>query len=142
MSVMPVPEMMTSSGQFSVLVITFIVKSLMMRSWAIGIINGTTMHVSSSHLLRRSVDDHHMAEETKEHEIPIAPVFRLIKSATKHHVSAKASIELRNILEELGSIIASRAKELSDHRNATTVRMDDIRLSCKHFNEKKKNFIL
>lgn len=72
-----------------------------------------------------------MGDKANDDGLPVAPIHRLIKQVTGSRVSAKASVELKAILERHGESLSARAVELAGHRNKDTVNVQDVRLAYK-----------
>ncbi len=62
-----------------------------------------------------------------EHDIPLAPIDRILHKAGAERVSEEAVIVLRDILEAIAYEIAIRSVELAKHAGRKTVTADDIR---------------
>ena len=62
-------------------------------------------------------------------DIPVAPIFRILKKANIDRVSDEAAMTLRDILEEHALEIAERAAKLAKHAGRVTLKADDIRLA-------------
>lgn len=61
--------------------------------------------------------------------LPLASVERIIRSAGASRVSEEASKELRDILENFGKEISSKAIKLASHAGRKTITAEDIKLA-------------
>jgi histone H3/H4 len=66
-----------------------------------------------------------------EAEFGLAAVSRLIKKAGADRVGDDAAMELRMILEDVGTQIAKMAIELARHAGRKTVKPSDVRLATR-----------
>jgi DNA-binding protein len=66
-------------------------------------------------------------------ELGLAAMYRFMKKSGAERVSDDAADELRKILEEVATKIASQALELSIHAGRKTIKSDDIKLAAKNF---------
>jgi histone H3/H4 len=64
-------------------------------------------------------------------EFGLAAVYRLIKKAGAERVGDDAAIELRTVLEEIGTQVAKQAVELAAHAGRKTVKPSDVKLAAK-----------
>ncbi len=62
-------------------------------------------------------------------EIPVAPIFRILKNANIDRVSDDAAEALRDVLEETAQEIAERAAKMAKHAGRVTIKAEDIRLA-------------
>ena len=62
-------------------------------------------------------------------ELPLAPVKRIIKQAGGTRISDEAVVELANVMEDYGIIVAERANKLANHAGRKTVTGADIKLA-------------
>jgi len=60
-------------------------------------------------------------------------MYRILKKAGAERVSDESADELRGILEEVASIIAKSAVDLSIHAGRKTVKAEDVKLASKPF---------
>ncbi len=67
-----------------------------------------------------------------ESEIALASIHRFIKKSGAERVSDEAADELRKVLEEMATRIASQALDLSVHAGRKTIKSEDIRLAAKN----------
>jgi histone H3/H4 len=64
-------------------------------------------------------------------EFGLAAVYRLIKKAGAERVGDDAAVELRTVLEEIGTQVAKQAVELAGHAGRKTVKPSDVKLAAK-----------
>ena len=74
-----------------------------------------------------------MPRSKKDRIIPVAPIDKLIRKAGAGRVSDKGAERLAQILEEVGTILASKAQELTVHAKRKTVTDKDIELAYKQW---------
>lgn len=60
-------------------------------------------------------------------------MYRFMKKSGAERVSDDAADELRKVLEEVATKIASQALELSIHAGRKTIKSEDIRFAAKNF---------
>ena len=65
-------------------------------------------------------------------ELGLASMYRVIKKSGAERVSDDAADELRKILEDVASRIATHAIDLSLHAGRKTIKSEDIRLAAKN----------
>lgn len=66
-----------------------------------------------------------------EAELGLSAASRLIKKAGAERVGDDAAMELRTILEDVGTEIAKDAIELARHAGRKTVKPSDVKLATK-----------
>ena len=69
----------------------------------------------------------------KSSELGLSAMYRILKKAGAERVSDESADELRTILEEVGTIIAKSAVDLSSHAGRKTVKAEDVKLASKPF---------
>ncbi|MFW9844690.1 MAG: histone family protein [Candidatus Thorarchaeota archaeon] len=75
-----------------------------------------------------------MPRSRKDRIIPVAPIDKLIRKATRAaRVSDKGAERLAQILEEVGDYIARRAFEITVHTKRKTITDKDIELAYKQW---------
>lgn len=65
-------------------------------------------------------------------ELGLAAMYRFIKKSGAERVSDESADELRKVLEEIATRIASQAVDLSVHAGRKTIKSEDIRLATKN----------
>jgi DNA-binding protein len=65
-------------------------------------------------------------------ELGLAAMYRFIRKSGAERVSDEAADELRKILEEVATKVASQALDLSIHAGRKTIKSEDIRLAAKN----------
>jgi histone H3/H4 len=65
-------------------------------------------------------------------EFGLAAMYRIIKKSGADRVSDDAADELRKVLEEVASKIATSAVELAGHAGRKTLKPEDVRLASKN----------
>jgi histone H3/H4 len=65
-------------------------------------------------------------------ELGLAAMYRFIKKSGADRVGDDAAGELREILEDIATRIASQALDLSLHAGRKTIKAEDIRLAAKN----------
>lgn len=63
--------------------------------------------------------------------LPLAAMEKLIKAGGAQRVSEDAKDALKNVLEDIGSEIARKAKQLAEHSGRKTVKAADVKLASK-----------
>jgi histone H3/H4 len=79
-----------------------------------------------------------MPRSREDRIIPVAPIDRLIRKAAvsdKIRVSDKGSERLAKILEDVGTFLARRASEITEHSGRKTITDKDIDLVYKQWNK-------
>ncbi len=71
-------------------------------------------------------------------DLQLAPMHRIIKNAGGERVSEAAANELRQVLEEIGSMIAKEALVFMNHARRKTVKDVDIRIAAERALQKLK----
>ena len=66
-------------------------------------------------------------------EFGLSAMYRILKKSGAERVSDESADELRRILEEIGTVIAKSAVDMSVHAGRKTVKAEDIRLAAKPF---------
>ncbi len=69
----------------------------------------------------------------KSSELGLSAMYRILKKAGAERVSDESADELRRILEEIASTIATSAVEMSTHAGRKTIRGEDVKLASKSF---------
>lgn len=62
-------------------------------------------------------------------ELPLAPIERLIRNSGASRVSIDGAKALRDVLEEIGTEIATRAVKMAKHAGRKTVQAEDIKIA-------------
>lgn len=70
-----------------------------------------------------------MSRKTKESDLPLAPIERMMKKAGAERVSKEAVRELAVVLQEKADLLSSRAVKLAKHAGRVTVTSDDIKMA-------------
>ena len=68
-------------------------------------------------------------------EFGLSVMYRILKKAGAERVSDESANELRRILEEVGTVIAKNAVEMSVHAGRKTIKAEDVRLAAKQFSK-------
>lgn len=66
-------------------------------------------------------------------EFGLSAMYRILKKSGAERVSDESADELRRILEEIGTVIAKSAVDMSLHAGRKTVKAEDVRLAAKPF---------
>ena len=63
--------------------------------------------------------------------LPLAAMEKILKQSGANRVSDKAKVALKNIMEDLAEVIATKAVNLAKHAGRVTVKASDIKLAAK-----------
>jgi histone H3/H4 len=74
-----------------------------------------------------------MSNLMKSSELGLSAMYRILKKAGADRVSDESADELRRVLEEIASMIAKSAVEMSNHAGRKTIRGEDVKLASKSF---------
>lgn len=66
-------------------------------------------------------------------EFGLSAMYRILKKSGAERVSDESADELRRILEEIGTVIAKSAVDMSVHAGRKTVKAEDVKLAAKPF---------
>ena len=69
----------------------------------------------------------------KSSELGISAMYRILKKSGAERVSDESADELRRVIEEIASVIAKNAVEMSIHAGRKTVKAEDVKLASKTF---------
>jgi len=69
----------------------------------------------------------------KSSELGLSAMYRILKKAGAERVSDESAEELRRIIEEIATVIAKSAVDMSTHAGRKTIRGDDVKLASKTF---------
>lgn len=64
-------------------------------------------------------------------ELQLAPIRKIIKDAGAERVSDKAADKLREIIEKVATLVASRAADYAKHAGRNTVKKADVELATR-----------
>jgi len=70
-------------------------------------------------------------ERSREKEIPVAPITRILRKEGAERVSDEAAVYLRDFIEEVARYIAKEAVSLARHSNRKTVTRRDVEYVAK-----------
>jgi len=70
-----------------------------------------------------------MSAKKKEHEIPLAPIDRILHQEGAERVSEEATLLLRDFIEKLAREIAREAIDASKHAERKTVNEEDVKFA-------------
>ena len=63
--------------------------------------------------------------------LPLAAMEKILKQSGAERVSDKAKVALKNVIEDIGEQIASKAIKLANHAGRKTIKAGDIKLAAK-----------
>ena len=63
--------------------------------------------------------------------LPLAAMEKILKQSGANRVSDKAKVALKNTMEDLAEVIATKAVNLAKHAGRVTVKASDIKLAAK-----------
>jgi len=66
-----------------------------------------------------------------QHEIPLAPIERILHQEGGYRVSEEAAIRLRDIVERFARDIARLSADMARHANRRTVKAEDVDMALK-----------
>ena len=69
----------------------------------------------------------------KSSELGLSAMYRILKKSGAQRVSDESAEELRRIIEEIATVIAKNAVEMSIHAGRKTVRSEDVKLASKQY---------
>lgn len=69
----------------------------------------------------------------KSSELGLSAMYRILKKSGAERVSDESADELRRIIEEIASVIAKNAVDMSTHAGRKTVKAEDVKLASKSF---------
>jgi histone H3/H4 len=69
----------------------------------------------------------------KSSELGLSAMYRILKKAGAERVSDESADELRRVLEDIATTIATSAVDMSNHAGRKTIRGEDVKLASKSF---------
>jgi len=67
------------------------------------------------------------------HEIPLAPIERILRQEGGYRVSEEAARRLRDFIERLARDIARESIEMAKHAKRRTVKSEDVEMAIRRF---------
>lgn len=67
------------------------------------------------------------------HEIPLAPIERILRQEGGYRISEEAARRLRDFVEELARDIARESVEMAKHAKRRTVKSEDVEMAIRRF---------
>jgi len=67
----------------------------------------------------------------EQHEIPLAPIERIIHQEGGYRVSEEAALKLRSIVERMAREIARVSVQMAQHAQRRTVRAKDVEMALR-----------
>jgi DNA-binding protein len=69
----------------------------------------------------------------KSSELGLSAMYRILKKSGAERVSDESAEELRRITEEIATVIAKSAVDMSVHAGRKTIKAEDVKLASKSF---------
>ncbi len=69
----------------------------------------------------------------KSSELGLSAMYRILKKSGAERVSDESAEELRRIIEEIATVIAKSAVDMSVHAGRKTIKAEDVKLASKSF---------
>lgn len=66
-------------------------------------------------------------------DLGLTAMYRILKKSGAERVSEESALEMRRVLEDIASSIASGAVEMAYHAGRKTVKAEDVKLASKAF---------